>query len=148
MTGVFYFDKINPTKLVGFLFMQISKKSQYGLRAMVYLSKMGNKQRFSSLKDISEKEGIPFDFLEKILSELEKMGLVKGKKGFGGGYFLAKSPSKITAKDIVEALEKTNPVNCTFCGRSKKCLTKNVWRKIEKAINKTLESITLKDLTK
>jgi len=125
--------------------MQISKKSQYGLRAMVYLSKKNGKE-FFSLKDISEKEGIPFDFLEKIMSELEKKKLVKAKKGIQGGYILAKKPQKITAKDIVSSLENTTAVDCSFCGKSKKCLSRNVWKKVDIAIDKTLKSITLKDL--
>ncbi|MGA2418001.1 MAG: Rrf2 family transcriptional regulator [Candidatus Staskawiczbacteria bacterium] len=126
--------------------MNISKKSQYGLRAMVFLAKNFKSKKFSLLKDVSEKEAIPFDFLEKILSDLEKTKLVKGKKGIGGGYILAKNPKKITAKDIVDPLENTTAVDCRFCGKSRKCLTKNVWRKIDVAINKTLKSITLADL--
>ena len=73
---------------------------------MVYLAKKDGKE-FFSLKDISEKEGIPFDFLEKIMSLLEKEKLVKSKKGVLGGYVLAKTPKKITAKDIVAVLENT-----------------------------------------
>ena len=125
--------------------MQISKKSQYGLRAMVYLAKK-NSEEFFSLKDISNKESIPFDFLEKIMSKLEKRKLVMAKKGIQGGYVLAKNPGKITAKDIVGALEDTTAVDCSFCGKSKKCLTKNVWRKIDYSISKTLQSITLKSI--
>ena len=125
--------------------MQISKKSQYGLRAMVYLAKQDSKE-FFSLKDISKKEGIPFDFLEKIMSELEKIKLVKAKKGVQGGYVLAKKAEKITVKDIVSVLENTTAVDCSFCGKSRKCLTKNVWRKIDNSINNTLRSITLKSL--
>ena len=49
--------------------MQISIKARYGLRAMVYLAKVG---RTCSVKEISQKENIPFDFLEKIISRLEK----------------------------------------------------------------------------
>lgn len=127
--------------------MQISKKSQYGLRAMVYLAKKNGKE-FFSLKDISEKENIPFDFLEKIMSELEKNKLVKAKKGVQGGYILAKKPDRITAKDIVSALENTTAVDCSFCGKSKKCLSRNVWKKVDMAIDKTLKSITLQDLIK
>ena len=72
--------------------------------------------------------------------------MVKSKKGFSGGYILAKNPNKITAKDIVEIFEKTNSVNCVLCDRSKKCLTKSVWGKIDQSFSKTLKSITLKDL--
>ena len=125
--------------------MKISKKTQYGLRAMVCLAKT---KKVTSLKNISEKEGISFDFLEKIMSELEKGKLVKAKKGIQGGYILAKTPNKITAKDIVEVLEKTTTVDCSMCGISKKCLTQNVWRKIDDSIQKTLKSITLATLIK
>lgn len=126
--------------------MQISKKSQYGLRAMVYLAKNFKSKKFVTLKNISEKEAIPFDFLEKILSELEKVKLVRGKKGIGGGYILSMNPKKITAKDIIETLENTISVDCSFCGKSKKCVSKNVWKKIDIAINKTLKSINLENL--
>ena len=60
--------------------MQISKKSQYGMRAMVLLAKNYKSKCFLSLKDISQKENISFNFLEKIVSQLEKAKLVKGKK--------------------------------------------------------------------
>ena len=128
--------------------MQISKKSQYGLTAMVYLAKKFAENKPITLKEVSRQEAVPFNFLEKIILDLERAGLVRGKKGIGGGYILSKNPNKITAKDIVEILENTTAVDCSFCGKSKKCLTKNVWRKIDIAINKTLQSITLKNLIK
>jgi len=127
--------------------IKVSKKSQYGLRAMVLLAKSYRSKQVLSTKIISKKEGVPFDFLEKIISQMERAGLVKSKKGVQGGYMLSRLPSKITAKDIVSVLEgEESTVDCAFCGRSKKCLTKNVWGKIDMAINKTLKSITLKDL--
>ncbi len=125
--------------------MKISKKTQYGLRAMVYLAKT---KKVTSLKNISEKEIIPFDFLEKIMSQLEKGKLVIAKKGIQGGYILSKKPEKINAKNIVEVLENTTAVDCSLCSISGKCLTKSVWRKIDTAIGKTLKSITLSTLIK
>ena len=114
---------------------------------MVLLAKNYKAKLVLSTKKISEKEGVPFDFLEKIISKMEKVNLVKGKKGVQGGYILSRSPSKITAKNIVDVLEGgESAVDCTLCGRSKKCLTKNVWGKIDLAINKTLKGITLADL--
>lgn len=127
--------------------MQISKKAQYGLRAMVCLAKNFERNDFLFLKEVSKKEDIPFDFLEKIILILKKEGLVKGKKGFGGGYILNKLPKNITVFDIVRVLEKTTtPVNCALCGKIRKCAAKNVWKKVDYAISKTLNSITLKDL--
>ena len=127
--------------------LKVSKKSQYGLRAMVCLAKNYKSKYVLSTKTISEKEGAPFDFLEKIILQMEKAGFVKSKKGVQGGYMLSRSPEKITAKDIVSVLEgEDSAVDCSFCKKSRKCLTKNVWRKIDIAIDKTLKSITLKDL--
>jgi len=127
--------------------MRISTKSQYGLRAMVYLAKC--KDKICSLKTISKKEGISFDYLEKIISKLEKAGLVKSKKGVQGGYFLAKSPQKIRIGEIIKVLEgEMVLVKCLkyFCPKEKKCLTKNFWQKLNKAINSALNSMTLTDL--
>src|SRR3989344_4245691 len=132
--------------------IKISKKAQYGLRAMVHLAKQYKTGKICSAKKISEKEGIPFDFLEKIIRQLSDVGLVKGRKGFQGGYMLSRSPVKVTAKDIVSVLEnppaggKKPVVNCALCQRKNKCPTKNVWEKVETALYKTLERITLADL--
>ena len=120
---------------------------------MVYLAKNHNslpgQKKVFSVKTISEKEGIPFDFLEKIISKLEKEKLVKGKKGIRGGYVLSRSPNKINVKDIVSILEENKKlVNCMLCARLKKCSAKNVWLKLDDSLNKTLKSITLKDLIK
>ena len=127
--------------------MRISKKAEYGLTAMVHLAKNKNK-RAISIREISNIEGVPFEFLSKIFAVLEKVNLVTAKHGANGGYYLAKDYKKITAKDIVELLENTTSVDCSFCKKSKKCLTKNVWRKIDTAIEKTLKEITLADLIK
>jgi Rrf2 family protein len=127
--------------------LRISKRAQYGLRAMVCLAKSYKSKQVLSTKTISKKEGIPFDFLEKIVSQLEKENLIDGKKGVLGGYVLSKSPKKISANDVVSILENNKkPVDCSFCGRKSQCLTKNVWLKVELALNKTLKSITLQDL--
>jgi len=129
--------------------IKVSKKSQYGLRAMVLLAKSHKSKKVCSTKTISKKEGIPFDFLEKIISQLEKAKLVNGKKGVLGGYVLVKAPGKISVNDIVSVLEKNKKtVDCSCCGRKSNCLTKNVWARVNIALNKTLKSITLADLIK
>ena len=116
---------------------------------MVLLAKKYKSKQICSTKLISDKEGIPFDFFEKIITKIEKASLVKGKKGVLGGYVLSRSPNKINVKDIVSALEDNKKaVDCSLCGRSKQCLTKGVWGKIDDSFNKTLKSITLQDLIK
>jgi len=129
--------------------MKISKKTEYGLRAMIYLAK--NEGKVLPLSDISKKEKIPFHFLEKILLKLKKFGLVKAKKGFSGGYFLAEKPSQIKVGKIMKALGENQPlVECLqyFCPRATNCLAKNFWQRLNKAIDSVLNSITLIDLIK
>ena len=136
--------------------MRVSKKSQYGLRAMVYLASVfGKKDNIRSLKEISQKENISFDYLEKIISQLEKKGLVRSKRGIRGGYSLKRSPQKISVGEIIGTLESTMfPVKCLAkekrynCPRKKTCKTVNVWRKVQEVLNSTLNSITLADLLK
>ena len=129
--------------------LKISTKSQYGLRAMVYLAKAFGKNKICSLKEIAKKEGIPQDYLEKIVSKLRKKKLVKAKKGVKGGYLLAKNPLKVTIGEILESLEgKPKLVKCIegFCQRSKICSAKFFWRKLNKSITSILKSVTLSDL--
>ena len=140
--------------------MKISKRAQYGLRAMVFLAKSYNgpkgAPKVASTKTISENEGVSFDFLEKIIRQLAEAKLVNGKKGVQGGYSLSRSPKKINANDVVSVLEgrgnspgySKKVVDCSLCARKSKCLTKNVWQKVETSLNKTLKSITLADLIK
>jgi len=128
--------------------MKISKKAEYGLRAMIHLAKNKNKHAIS-IREISNIEGVPFEFLAKIFAVLEKVNLVTAKHGANGGYYLAKTASAITASDVVDALEeKVTPTNCVLCGKNKKCASKNVWTKVDLAINKTLSSIKLSSLVK
>jgi Rrf2 family cysteine metabolism transcriptional repressor len=127
---------------------KISTKSQYGLRALVYLAKQ---KKICSLREISKNENIPFDYLEKIFLKLERAKLIKSKKGVQGGYFLAKKPSKIKIGEIIKLLEKEfSLVKCieNFCPREKNCLVKNFWKKIQKIFVSALASVTLSDLIK
>lgn len=130
--------------------MRISTRSQYGLRAMIFL---GKANKICPLKEISKKEGISFDYLEKIISKLEKARLVEAKKGVQGGYFLTQKPAKIKIGKVIRALEgEINLVKCIgkkekyLCPREKKCSTKNFWKKIQDTLNSALDSLTLADL--
>lgn len=131
--------------------MRISQRSYYGMLAMVYLAEQGETRQ---LADIARAQHIPGDFLEKILQQLKKAGLVTSKKGSHGGYGLAKPLKKITALDVMQALEGSfTPFLCvsgkhqlSACPSEAGCVTKNVWQKLDATINKTLKSMKLSDL--
>lgn len=133
--------------------MKISKKSQYCLRALVYLSK---ENRYCSAKEIAEAEAIPFDYLEKILAVCKEHKLVTVKRGVQGGYTLARDPKTISVGNVVKTFEGTfAPVLCvakekekqTFCPRCNKCRTRSVWEKVQDTLGNTLNSISLASLS-
>jgi Rrf2 family protein len=126
--------------------MKISKRAQYGLRAMVYLAK--KPKEIIPLNEISKKEKISLVFLEKIISDLEKAKLVKSKRGASGGYFLARSSKKISAGEIVRVLEDIVPVSCAGCQMARICSTKSVWNDVKDSLDSTLDSTKLSDLIK
>lgn len=131
--------------------MKVSAKTQYGLRALIYIAK--SKGDVCSLKEIAQKEGISFAFLEKILSQLEKSGIIKSKLGVKGGYKLSKPAGEIKMIDALEALDsEIISVEClhsgNICPRHNKCHAKTLWTMLEKDVYKSLGKITLQSLTK
>ena len=84
--------------------MQISKKSIYAIRAMIYIS--GKKDnRLSTITEIAENEKIPREYLAKVLKELANKGLLQSFKGVKGGYRPAKDRSRISFLDIIRAIQ-------------------------------------------
>jgi len=101
------------------------------------------------LRVIAEKEGIPFDYLEKVFSMLEKGGLVSSRRGVLGGYYLSRSPREITLKDIFEALgEPVYVVGCVEnnCPRNKSCHAFKAWERVNKEVERSLSSVKLSEL--
>lgn len=126
--------------------MRATKKAQYALRAVIFLAK---KKEVSSLRSIAEAEGISFDYLEKILSKLEKSNLVESKKGVTGGYLLAKNPKSINLKDVFDAVgEPISLVDCLKkrCPLDSKCRAIKAWKKVNTKIEEALLSVKLSDL--
>jgi Rrf2 family protein len=108
-----------------------------------------------SITDIAKREGISVAYLEQLLNKLRRKGLIKSIRGPKGGYILARGSEKLTVGDIVQALEgDIVPVHCLdskkstgqICKKTKGCVPKIVWFKLQKAISDCLDSITLKDL--
>ena len=134
--------------------MKLSTKGRYGARAMLDLAlHTGNGKTPVLLRDIAERQDISDKYLEHIFTPLRQAGLVRGVRGAKGGYFLGKSPAKITLSEIVFALEgEISPVEClsnkSFCSRAEACVTKDIWQDLKKTIEKKLGSITLAEMVK
>lgn len=80
--------------------MRLTTKARYGLRALCHVAHRG----YASAQTISERQAIPSRYLEEIIGELRKAGLVVGKRGPRGGYRLAKPPEEIAVSEVLEAL--------------------------------------------
>ena len=131
--------------------MKISTKGRYALRLMVDLA-LNNTGEPISLKDIARKENISDKYLEQIISVLNKAGYVRSIRGAQGGYKIAKDPSQYTVGMILRLTEGSLcPVACletesNECERCDTCETLQVWKDLNNAINKVVDSVTIADL--
>lgn len=132
----------------------LSKKSQYAFKALTYLAAKYNEGPVL-ISEISKKKRIPLKFLENILLELKKAGMLDSKKGKGGGYFLKKEPSKIRAADVIRLVNGPIAmlpcVSLYFYERCKNCDEKHcglhdIMIEVRDASLNILENRTLQDL--
>ena len=99
----------------------LTKKGKYGLKALVYLSKMPAGQ-LAFVGDIAVANNIPKKFLDAILGELRNAGFVQSRKGKEGGYRLAKPASEIRIGHVVRVLDgPLAPISCASRTRYERC---------------------------
>ena len=139
--------------------MRLSKRGEYGLRALICLAenaKSGVPYPMMQMKDISLHENIPVKFLEQILLALKNAGLLQSKMGFGGGYYLAKPPSEINLGQIVRILDgPLAPIHCVSqmayepcgCPDERTCGLRMVMGDVRNAIANILDNTTLADVS-
>ncbi|MDR0599454.1 MAG: Rrf2 family transcriptional regulator [Treponema sp.] len=130
--------------------MRISTKGRYSLEAVLFLSLLPAGSH-GSTRAVAESTGISEGYLEQLFIPLRQAGIVKGARGPQGGYVPARPPGKITAGDVLRAVEGfLEPVSCVVrggpCGRKTRCLSRNVWEELGAAINQCVDSITMADL--
>jgi len=130
--------------------MRLSTKGRYGARLMLDLATHYN-DGFILLKDVAKREDISEGYLEHLLPLLKTAGLINSLRGSKGGYKLAKAPSEISLKEVIQALEGSlSPAECvvapSVCERVRFCVTRDIWKEVGEKISQTLESVTLKDM--
>lgn len=124
----------------------LSKRTDYGMELMIALAK-NYRQGPLSLRQIAKKKKLPFKYLEQVVMPLRESGLIKAKEGKGGGYFLKKSPKKISVAEVVEILEGPVEVGyCFGCPKVTICGQKDVWEEVGDKVRETIEGKTLADL--
>lgn len=132
--------------------MKISTKGRYALRLMLDLAIQPGDSAVP-LRDVAERQEIYDKYLEQIVTQLARGGLVRSVRGAGGGYLLTRTPEEYTVGEILRQLEgNLAPVSCvsggSCCGRADRCVTLEVWQQIQDAVDGVVDNITLADLVK
>ena len=130
--------------------MKLSKKSRYGLRALIDLA-VNSRTELVSLGSIAQRNDISAQYLEHVFSALRKAHIVKSMKGSQGGYFLERDLKEITVAQIVEALEGPydleDEVDRNNVGRGdQEAIQHLIIDRINDCVQEILEDVTLKDL--
>lgn len=131
--------------------MKISTKGRYALRMMIDLAEH-NEGTYIRLKDVATRQGITLKYLEQIIPQLTRCGLVKSYRGNNGGYKLSREPKEYTVGEIIRATEGSlAPVSCIAdtpnrCPRQEECATLEFWEGLWKVVNEYMDGVTLADL--
>ncbi|MBR3762607.1 MAG: Rrf2 family transcriptional regulator [Lachnospiraceae bacterium] len=131
--------------------MMISTKGRYALRVMLDLASQPAEE-YISLKAISDRQEVSMKYLEAIVANLSKAGMLASLRGKSGGYRLNKDASAYSVGDVLRAAEgELNTVNCLEeskggCNRAGECLTLPLWQKLDQIVADYLDSVTLRDL--
>jgi len=140
--------------------MRLSKRGEYGLRAMIVLAEPaseGSSPAMLQIREISQREQIPTKFLEQILLTLKNAGLLHSKMGVGGGYYLARPAGEITLGQVFRILDgPVAPIKCVSqmayepcgCPDEQTCGLRLAMSDVRNAIAGILDNTTLADITR
>ncbi|HSP02333.1 MAG TPA: Rrf2 family transcriptional regulator [Acidimicrobiales bacterium] len=134
--------------------MRVSTRGDYASRALLSLALDGVDTPVS-VRDIATRTGLPQPYLEQILLALKGAGLVRSKRGVGGGYVLARSPDDITLGDIVSAVDGPitlgdfgEPHTGGACDHEGQCVLLAVWADVAEHMRRHLDGLHLADLAR
>jgi Rrf2 family iron-sulfur cluster assembly transcriptional regulator len=133
--------------------VKVSTRGDYASRALLSLALHADESGPTSVRDIAERTGLPQPYLEQILLALKGAGIVRSKRGVGGGYILAREPNLITLGEIVSAVDGPitlgdfgEPHQDGACDHEGQCVLLAVWAGISNEIRRHLDSYTLADV--
>ena len=134
--------------------MKVSTRGRYALRVMIDLAANGEtgEDKYIPLKDVVARQGVSQKYLEGIMTDLSKVGLIEGMHGKGGGYKLVRPAEKYTVGEILRVTEgDLAPISCLQekappCERAAFCPTLPLWQGFYKMINDYFDGVTLADL--
>ena len=133
--------------------MKVSTRGDYACRALLSLTLHADTDGPTSVRDIAERTGLPQPYLEQILLALKGAGLVRSKRGVGGGYVLARPASEITLGQIVSAVDGPivagdfgEPHQNGACDHEGQCVLLGVWADVGRHMRGLLDSFTLEQM--
>jgi Rrf2 family protein len=133
--------------------VKVSTRGDYASRALLSLALHDAPAVPTSVRDIAERTGLPQPYLEQILLALKGAGLVRSKRGVGGGYVLAREPDAITLAQIVSAVdgpivagEFGEPHADGACNHEGQCVLLAFWAEVGEKMREHLQSFTLADM--
>jgi Rrf2 family protein len=130
--------------------VRTTAKADYAVRAAVELASVGTGEPVKA-EDIAEAQSIPLNFLENILAELRRAGIVESRRGAAGGYLLARPPEEISIADVIRAVEGPlanvrgmSPDTLEYEGSAERL--RDVWVALRANVRAVLEQVTLADV--
>ena len=133
--------------------MKVSTRGDYACRALLSLALHGDGRTPTSVREIADRTGLPQPYLEQILLALKGAGIVRSKRGVGGGYVLAREPSTILLSQIVSAVDGPivagdfgQPHTNGACDHEGQCVLLSIWGAAGAHMRRYLDSFTLADI--
>jgi len=133
--------------------VKVSTRGDYASRALLSLALHGDESGPTSVRDIAERTALPQPYLEQILLALKGAGLVRSKRGVGGGYVLARDPKEISLGDIVSAVDGPivagdfgEPHTNGACDHEGQCVLLAIWADVGEHMRRYLDASTLADI--
>ena len=133
--------------------VRVSSKGDYACRALLSLALHETERGPTSVRDIAERTAIPQPYLEQILLALKGAGLVRSKRGVGGGYVLARSPADIRLSEILAAVDGPislgdfgEPHQDGACDHEGQCVLLAIWKSTGEQMRRVLDGFTLQSV--
>lgn len=130
--------------------VRVSTRGDYACRALLSLTLHADEHGPTSVRDIAERTGLPQPYLEQILLALKGAGLVRSKRGVGGGYTLARQPGDIRLNEIISAVDGPitlgdfgEPHQDGSCDHEGQCVLLAIWKQAGDHMRQHLEGFTL-----
>ena len=129
----------------------VSATAKYALRALLALDRLPKGEPASG-RELAAREGIPHNYLAKILKDLNSAGLVSAARGVGGGYRLERDPARLCLAEVVDLFDTARPYDdCVLdelhpCSDATACAAHHEWRHVKNVYRSFLERTTLANL--